>query len=289
LPLPPQPPTGTPSVSLTPATGQRIFVSWSGVSGATSYDIYANTGSGDFYKSSPTSSGVYIDISYEYTTTTVKVIPKNSAGNGNTGQASVRTLDETYPTISNFFSTGSSSNSITVLGTFTDPNPSFGSASGTNRMEFWRAGTKYFTANTNNYEYTFTGLTPNTSYTLELRVYDNAGNMTTQQRVSVTTNRPLNFAWDTAKVKGQPFSLTATEWNGFIARVNEFRAYKSLGGATYNSAVKGSPFTAAQFNQMRTAINDMSPPTGVPAVAVKGASVTAAGLNGLRDSLNSIT
>lgn len=292
LPNNPTPPQTAPVVSLTPQTGHTVLVSWGAVSTATSYSllINLNQGGGDVQKASNVTGTTYsMSVTNEFTYVTIKVIPVNSAGSGPTGSASTTTKDETYPTVTNFYATDTSSNSITVLGQFTDPAPSVGSASGVDRMEFWRGGTRYSTYTGNTTSYTYTGLTANTAYTLELRVYDLQGNMTSQTRSSSTTSRPATFSWTTAKVKGAAFKVTAVEWNGLISNINNVRAYKSLGAGTFNAAVQGQKVTAAQFNQLRTAISAMSPPTAVPAAVSTGGAITAAALNGIVSSLNSIT
>src|SRR5690606_16469634 len=60
---PPQPPSGTPSVSASPS-GSEVVVSWSSVSGATGYRIYANdnAGSGDYYKAATSSTSHNITL-----------------------------------------------------------------------------------------------------------------------------------------------------------------------------------------------------------------------------------
>jgi hypothetical protein len=291
LPMPPQVPQGTPVVSLTPQTGHTVLVNASGVTGATGYAVLVNLnqGGGDVVKASNTTLPYSMSLTNEFTYITVSVFGQNATGSGTTGRASTTTKDETAPTITNFYATSASTNSITVLGSFTDPLPTLGAASGVDRMEFWRGGAKLYTYYGNTYNYTYTGLAPNTAYTLELRVYDLQGLMTTQQRTSSTTNRPANYSWTTAKNQGAIFKLTAAEWNGLISSVNAFRSYKGLGAGTYNSAVTGNNFTAAQFNQVRTAISAMTPPVALPATVVSGGRITAAGLNGLVNSLNSIT
>lgn len=60
------------------------------------------------------------------------------------------------------------------------------------------------------------------------------------------------FAWTNEKVAGEPFNLTATEWNALAAFVNSkrSRAY------SFTVAVKGNDFTAAMYNEMVDAIGE---------------------------------
>ena len=60
------------------------------------------------------------------------------------------------------------------------------------------------------------------------------------------------FAWTNEKVAGEPFNLTATEWNALADFVNSkrSRAY------SFTVAVKGNDFTAAMYNEMVDAIGE---------------------------------
>lgn len=102
--------------------------------------------------------------------------------------------------------------------------------------------------------------------------------------------RPSNWSWATSKVAGSTFNITATEWNNFCTRINEFRRYKlGLGNDyTFTTAYKGNAFTAAMYNQARNAINVMNPSTSIPVYRNKGDTIYASDINRLRDSLNSI-
>lgn len=141
--------------------------------------------------------------------------------------------------------------------------------------------------------FTWTGLNPNTSYTF--RVYANVtGNCSTYTtgwssgvtRSTLAPARPNNWSWYTAKTSGTKFNVTATEWNAFCTRINEFRTYKGLSSYSFTSAISGSNALASQINQARTAISAMS--SSVPSVVSSGGNCFPSTLNGLRDSLNSI-
>lgn len=106
------------------------------------------------------------------------------------------------------------------------------------------------------------------------------------------SNRPQNWSWQSLVSKGSSFGLTASEWNGFISRVQEFATYKGISlNNTYLSngrATKGSKMLASQANAVRNLVNQLNPPTSVPSTVSSGNPITASFINGLKNSLNSI-
>ena len=119
--------------------------------------------------------------------------------------------------------------------------------------------------------------------------------------------RPSNWSWSTTGIsKGSsmaytqsgstitPKPLTAKEWLSFMNRVKEFYTYKgkTVDSTNWSRAVNGvssgSEMTATQANGARYLINQLSPPTSVPASVSSGTVITAAFINGLKNSLNSI-
>lgn len=119
--------------------------------------------------------------------------------------------------------------------------------------------------------------------------------------------RPSNWSWSTTGIsKGSsmaytqsgttvtPKPLTAAEWVSFMNRVKEFYTYlgKTVDSTYWSRAVNGvssgSKMTATQANGARYLINQLSPPTSVPASVSSGTVITAAFINGLKNSLNSI-
>ena len=119
--------------------------------------------------------------------------------------------------------------------------------------------------------------------------------------------RPSNWSWSTTGIsKGSsmaytqsgstitPKPLTAKEWLSFMNRVKEFYTYlgKTVDSTNWSRSVNGvssgSEMTATQANGARYLINQLSPPTSVPASVSSGTVITAAFINGLKNSLNSI-
>lgn len=156
----------------------------------------------------------------------------------------------------------------------------------------------------------FTGLTPATTY----RVYLSWSHSTsgegnyeydyvTTQAVEPQPERPANWEWtSTVEVNAEvPLTLeadgtylakylTATEWDGFIARCIEFAQY--LGMSVSGSQISTTPGTnmeASDVNAVIDLLTTMNPPTSPPAKVAAGDVISAETINGLKNSLNSIT
>ena len=119
--------------------------------------------------------------------------------------------------------------------------------------------------------------------------------------------RPSNWSWSTTGIsKGSNMTytqsgttiivkpLTAKEWLAFMNRVKEFYTYlgKTVDSTYWSRAVNGvssgSEMTATQANGARYLINQLSPPTSVPASVSSGTVITAAFIKRIKNSLNSI-
>jgi hypothetical protein len=104
--------------------------------------------------------------------------------------------------------------------------------------------------------------------------------------------RPVNWTWVTAtngsgqKIQGATFQMTATEWNDFLARVNQFLMYKELPQRSYTSATKGNTFFFYMFNEANQGIGAMKG-TGVGNVTT-GSDILASQFNSLMNTLNSL-
>jgi hypothetical protein len=100
--------------------------------------------------------------------------------------------------------------------------------------------------------------------------------------------RPSNFAWTYSKVSGGNFNITASEWNGLLSKINDFREYKNVSRTSWGYlAGSGQTFTAAAFNEARNAMAIMT--ASVPATVSAGNIIYASAINQLRDALNSVT
>lgn len=119
---------------------------------------------------------------------------------------------------------------------------------------------------------TFAGLSPDTEYRVSLRVryrVDGTYDYYYAEDIYITTessssgNRPDYFEWDTAKVKGRAFNITASEWCRLLNNINEVREYKGYssmsegtGVATFTYPSKGDTFTARMYNQCIYAMSE---------------------------------
>lgn len=123
--------------------------------------------------------------------------------------------------------------------------------------------------------------------------------------VTITANfiagqaRPNTFSWTNGtynpysgvveKVKGDPFDLTATEWNGLCNNINAVRQYKGL--QTYSffpTASSGAVFYADMYNQAVYAIQGISGYGSALATVSAGSAITAYHMNILVSELNAI-
>jgi hypothetical protein len=138
---------------------------------------------------------------------------------------------------------------------------------------------------------TCTGLSPGTSYVFYAYALADDSKWYSAGSIYFTTDipRPSNWSWWYSKSSGGSFNLTASEWNSFTDRINQFRAYKNIGNYGFTNASTGSPFYAYMYNQAITAIDSMSPSTSTPSSVSSGDTITAYGLNRLRDALNSVS
>lgn len=127
-------------------------------------------------------------------------------------------------------------------------------------------------------------------YLVRVVATDSYNNTAYSERyVTVTKTRPSNFSWTYAKTSGAVFNLYASEWNGLLDRINEFREYKGFTNiTTFNYASPGADFYASQFNQAVNGINSMSPQTQAPPTVSPDDDIYASSLNTLVSSLNSI-
>lgn len=73
----------------------------------------------------------------------------------------------------------------------------------------------------------------------------------------VTPVRPDNWYWSGIE-KDKPILLSASSWNQFCERINEFRRYKGLSAYSFETVRSGGQMYAYQANQAVIAINEMN-------------------------------
>lgn len=100
------------------------------------------------------------------------------------------------------------------------------------------------------------------------------------------------YEWDTPKVQGQPFLLTAAEWNRLSHSVSNVR-YRATGTwVNIDPVVQGNSVTASDYNIIRlnlivSAQNYPAAQTQIP-LAATGQPITAYALNQLRGAHNAL-
>lgn len=139
-----------------------------------------------------------------------------------------------------------------------------------------------------------TGLVNGVTYDAKLYAVNDGGNSSGTWLYGIKAGyaRPSNWVWEVTKTRGASYSLvnknvtnlvTHSEIIAFQSRINEFRLYKNLDVAPFSSRSRGQVFTSTMYNELRSAIIAMSPPTQ-PSTSSNLIDL----LNGLRNSLNSI-
>lgn len=93
------------------------------------------------------------------------------------------------------------------------------------------------------------------------------------------------FEWDTGKLAGQPFLLTAVEWNRFVAWVKARLEKNGIDSRKLNlkDVVQREEITSRDYNSATAGLNELG--ANVP-FAAPGDSITAECLNVLKDQLN---
>lgn len=146
----------------------------------------------------------------------------------------------------------------------------------------------------------FTGLNPNTTYTVSAQIVYYNDNYpsnpsswgTSTLTLNVTTassTRPPTFSWTYSKVSGGNMNLTASEWNSLCSNINLVRVYKGVTNYGFILAYSGETFTASYYNAAVYAIRGISGYSSALTLVYSGDTVYAYLLNNLVSLLNSIT
>lgn len=143
------------------------------------------------------------------------------------------------------------------------------------------------------------GLKPGTKYVVEIS-YDGTTYSDTFQTLN---DKPSNFKWSISKMSGQPLRVSASEWNAFTKKINEFLKYKGKTTINFTSAVsaglpqgavvggnhglsEGKVISASIINEAVRALKSMG--ASVSEVA-SNQPITADFFNDIVTKLNSIT
>lgn len=113
------------------------------------------------------------------------------------------------------------------------------------------------------------------------------------------TNKPTKFSWTTAKVQGEEFNLTATEWNALLDKINEMRTYqaaktgKSISTWSFYTVTSGTTFYAKYYNDVLDSMDSVRIKLGLGSIAndyevSSGDPITAVCLNHLVTMVNEL-
>lgn len=276
------PPSNTATVSGTALSKSSIRVAWNTVSNASGYYVDRSTDGISWTHVRTETSTSWTDTGLiEYAMYYYRVRAYNSAGTASgTSSIGTRTLDETNPSVWNV-NGEPKSKEIKITWNASDAH------SGLSSFRVYR-GANFVTKSATDREHTFTNLEENTTYSFYVQAFDVAGNSANSSTIQVTTldGRPNDWVWSNSKTQGGIFNLTASEWNSFTTRINEFRVYKNLSPISFTQATKGGTFTAAMFNQAKNAIGGMAA-TGISDRQAEQ-DILASYFQTLRDRLNSL-
>ena len=268
-------PPSSPSITAVPISKSKIDVYWDSVSNATGYHLYLN----NVYQATVTGTSYSFTGLSEYTQYTVGVQAYNGNGSSSITTQTVRTKDETPPSVS-ITSISKTNNSITMSFTGYDAH------SGVSGFYVYLNDSHRTTVYGTSGSYTYSGLQSGTTYKVSVKAFDNSGNVSAEDYRNIQTS--VSFEWDTPKTSGGYFNITAAEWNRFLDAINSARAGKGLTAYNFTYASKGGDFYAYMFNQAVQAISAMNPPISPPSTRSSGDEIYASYFNRLRDSLNSI-
>lgn len=96
--------------------------------------------------------------------------------------------------------------------------------------------------------------------------YNNSSKFTSEASYTIEITRPDKWYWSSGIATGQSLTvnsygihpLTATEWNNFTSRINEFREYAGYSAYSFTTVSKNQEFTPAIYNEAVAAIKGVS-------------------------------
>lgn len=279
-------PDAPPWIATSGRTSTSISISWGSSYGASDYTIYCDgIVQGSTTGNSYTISGLSNNKSYN-----ICVKANNSGGSSPTTCNSFSTLDGRPDAVTNLVASNITQTSFKIT---------WSGSSLATWYEVTITGVGIYS--TSSTQYSVTGLTPGTGYTVIVRAMNEFGGKSGVAvyctTLPIPSPRPNNWVWDFTNPN--LFTLTnkiaviidVTQWNNFTARINEFRIFKLGAGNNYNFTPANSTMTNKSvttcINQAALAINDMV--TSKLPTNYTGVTITKDIFNIMAARLNSIT
>ena len=144
-----------------------------------------------------------------------------------------------------------------------------------------------YTATASSMTKTFSGLKAGTKYACNVEL-DNKTWIGTKYFTtdSAAIPRPSDWSWHSSIYSGGYIKLTATEWNDFTARINDFRTYKGLSKYSFTRVSRGTNISASIVNEATNAIRAMN--SVATSNVYSGDNISASFFNSLKNALNNI-
>lgn len=102
-------------------------------------------------------------------------------------------------------------------------------------------------------------------------------------------DRPDDFTFPSSVRSGAATTtVTASKWNSFQDRINEFQAYKGVAQTSFDDVSSGDTMTASIMRKAWDAINGISGHGTMPTRPSSGATIYASWFHDLADALNEI-
>lgn len=127
-----------------------------------------------------------------------------------------------------------------------------------------------------------------TTRTVNVNIYPESYCTVQVIATNIAVERPNDWSWWSTIRSGAAIAITASEWNAFTTRINEFREYTGLSSYSFTTVSSGTPISYWIVNQARTAISEISGHGSLPSAAVSGGKIYASFFNSLASALNSI-
>ena len=107
--------------------------------------------------------------------------------------------------------------------------------------------------------------------------------------IEVPSDRPDDFTFPSSVHSGAATTtVTASKWNSFQDRINEFQAYKGVAQTSFDDVSSGDEMTASLMRKAWDAINGISGHGTMPTRPSSGATIYASWFHDLADALNDI-